>query len=87
MAIQTTTVDRNTSVGQYVIPTEVISAAAQVQALAIITVFEALITGQTPTTQNSMTSPDFQKIDPAFQRQLLAETGAMKAAIDAAPAA
>lgn len=75
------------SVLGFTTPTEVISAAAQVQILAEIDKVIAAFTGQTSTTQVPGTVPDFDRIHPATAARIVTELTALKTAIDAAPTA
>lgn len=80
-----------TTFGGYTNVTNVISAAAQTEVLGEVDKLIALI--KDPAVEQSATyptpsaSPDFDRVHPAFARQLHKELAALKAAIDAAPTA
>lgn len=67
----------------YTTPTEIISAAAQVEILALIDVFATAIGG----TAQDNSYPNGRDISPQLKDRLLLEIAALKAAIDAAPTA
>lgn len=68
----------------YTTPTEVISAAAQVQLLALL---DVLIAALEPTAGSNSPSPHFGKLSKGMGTLIAGELRGLKVAIDAAPAA
>ena len=72
-------------IGTYADVTEVVSAAAQLEIIALVNVAKALIPDITSAT--SATKPDFDQIPPHTAQKLRTEFDSLIAAIDAAPTA
>lgn len=76
------------AVGDYTAATEIVSAAAQTEILALVEVLGGLIDiNQSASGSEAEPSPEFDRIPVTVRLQLRAEIDALKVAIDAAPTA